>query len=57
MGHLRTCKCHSVTEEQNAYGGPLGAKAVEEIRDQIIITLDFPGSCKEGGETRHRVTS
>ena len=54
---MRNCKCYSVTKETNACRGPSGGKAVEKIRDQIIITLDFSGGYKNSEETRGRGTS
>ena len=51
---MRHCKCYSVTKETNACRGPSGGKAVEKIRDQIIITLDFSGGYKNSEETRGR---
>ena len=50
------CKCYSVTKETNACRGPSGGKAVEKVRDQITVTLDFSGGCKNSKETRDRGT-
>ena len=52
MGHLENFKCDRVTKGKKACAGPLGGQAVEEIRDQIIITMDFPDGYREGGEIR-----
>lgn len=46
MAHLWKCKCYNATKGKDACRGPSGGKAVEEVRDQIIITLDFPGGCR-----------